>query len=312
MRPKILIISFIISIPIWLGINILTNSLEGFWYELELAKRPELFVADINENILERNLAQLKSDRELKKRFDDLDINARAAISIEVSKNNKKILLSQNLEDRLPIASLTKLMTALVIFDLDETYSFSQLIPITNKAVAQEGSSKYRDLVVGEKLSVKKLIYTMLIESSNDAAFALTEPMGSEAFVGLMNLYADDIGLENTYFVNPTGLEPDNPEEVKNYSTVEDFVKLTEHILKEYPDIFEITVDKNLVNRNTNKLLLEYSEIIGGKTGWTSAAGGCLLVILDDPDSNKYYINIVLGAKDRFAEMRKIIETIQM
>jgi len=173
-------------------------------------------------------------------------------------------------------------------------------------------------------LSVKNLLHIALIESSNDAAFALTEPIGKQGFVELMNLYSKKIELENTYFVNPTGLEPDKPEEPKNVSTVRDIVKLTKYILINYPQIFEITTNQsyqvlNLDNtfhhfipQNTNELLREIPEIIGGKTGWGIEAGGCLLLVLDNPEEEgSYFISIVLGAKDRFAETRKLINALR-
>jgi len=215
-------------------------------------------------------------------------------------------------------------MTALVVFDLDEVYAESQPVKITKQAVEQEGQSKYGELKIGESLSVKNLLYIALIESSNDAAFALTEPIGKQGFVELMNLYSKKIELENTYFVNPTGLEVGEFGELKNVSTVRDIVKLTKYILENYPQIFEITTNQsyevlNLDNtfhhfipQNTNELLREIPEIIGGKTGWGIEAGGCLLLVLDNlEEEGSYFVSIILGAKDRFAEMRKLINALK-
>jgi len=321
---KILLASFVVTIFIGLGINVLANNLEDFWFNQELAKRPELFTADLNEKIIQQELNEFILERELRDDFKDIEINARAAISIKVDRQgNKKILFEKNSQEQLPIASLTKLMTAFVIFDLDETYSFFDLISITKEAVNQESSSKYRDLKIGERLSVENLLYIMLLESSNDAAFALTELIGEKVFIKLMNIYAQDISLENTYFINSTGLEPDDPNQTKNYSTARDLAEFTEYAFRKQARLFEFTTNKNrtiinedgsvhhVILENTNKLLEEIPEILGGKTGWTPSAGGCLLIILDDPKSNDYYINIILGAKDRFAEMRKIINLIQ-
>lgn len=324
MKSKVLLISFIVTIFIGLGINVLADSLEDFWFNQELAKRPELFTASLNEKIIQKELAKFKSERELRENFKNIEINAKAVISVKVDKQgNKKILFEKNSQEQLAIASLAKLMTAFVVFDLDETYSFFDLISITKGAVDQEGSSRYRDLKVGEKLSVENLLYIMLLESSNDAAFALADPIGTKAFINMMNIYAQDIGLENTHFINSTGLEPDDPNQAKNYSTARDLVKFTDYAFRKQPRLFEFTTNQtqtiinedgsvhHVILENTNKLLEEVPEIIGGKTGWTPSAGGCLLIILDDPDSGDYYINIVLGAKDRFAEMRKIINLIQ-
>ena len=323
-KSKILLISLILSLPFWWGMNILAKDVEDFWFQQKIVKNPEILTAAISQKILERKIKELELEKLQEERLENLEIEARAAISVEVdSKDKERILFEKNSQKPLAVASLTKLMTALIIFDLDETYSFSQIITITKEAVEQEGSSKYGDLEVGENLSVEALLYTMLIESSNDAAFALSQLIGQKGFVDLMNLYAKNLGLEKTYFVNPNGLEPDEPKEPKNISTARDLIKLSKFILKNYPQIFEITANQSyevlkpddslhhFIPENTNKLLGEIPEIIGGKTGWGIEAGGCLLLVLDNPNSNKYYINIVLGAKDRFAEMRKLIDALK-
>ena len=320
MKLKALILSMIISIPLFWGINVLADNLENFLYSLELAKRPELITANFNQKIIDIKIEGIKKTKEKKKELEKLEISARAAISVQINKDDDRELLLFNSSDRVAIASLTKLMTALVSLEI---YSFDQLITITKEAVNQEGNSKYGNLEVGEKLTIESLLYIMLLESSNDAAYAMVQPIGYTAFVDLMNSFSNKIGLENTYFINPTGLEPDDPEKVKNYSTAKDLVKLSKYILEKHPEIFEISrnesykvlkPDGNLhhfIQSGTNKLLGEVPGIIGGKTGWTSSAGGCLLLIIDDLKTDSYYINVILGAEDRFTEMQKIINIIQ-
>lgn len=315
MRSKILLISLVLSLPFWWGMNVLAENLQNSWFEEELNR---------SLRISRRQTKELKLEKELQQRFKALEINAKASILVKINENgNEKILFEKDSEKPLAIASLTKLMTALVVFDLDDVYVESQPVKITKEAVEQEGQSKYGELKIGESLSVKNLLYIALIESSNDAAFALTEPIGEQGFVELMNLYSKKIELENTYFINPTGLEPDRPEELKNVSTAKDIVKLAKYILVNYPQIFEITTNQsyevlNLDNtfhhfipQNTNELLREIPEIIGGKTGWGIEAGGCLLLVLDNPEEESYFVSIVLGAKDRFAEMRKLINVLK-
>ncbi len=316
MRSKILLISIVFSLPFWWGMNVLAESLQDSWFEQELNR---------SLRISNRQTKELKIEKELQQRFKDLEIDAKAAILVKINENgDEKILFEKNSQEPLAIASLTKLMTALVVFDLDEVYDESQPVKITKEAVEQEGQSKYGELEIGESLSVKNLLYIALIESSNDAAFALAEPIGKQGFVELMNLYSKKIELENTYFVNPTGLEPNNSEELKNVSTARDMVKLTKYILVNYPQIFEITTNQsyevlNLDNtfhhfipQNTNELLREIPGIIGGKTGWGIEAGGCLLLVLDNPEEEgSYFVSIVLGAEDRFAEMRKFINALK-
>lgn len=306
---KILLYSFLISLVFWLGADKLAKNLEDFFYWQNLSgNKSYLLTAELNQKLLETKLLEAKNKIEP-------EIKAESAISVEINnKGEEKILFEKNSGQPLPIASLTKLMTALVIFDFDETYKPDQLITISKEAVMQEGSSKYGDLMVGEKLSVEILLHIMLIESSNDAAFALAQPLGENGFVDIMNLYAEDIGLKNTHFANPTGLEPDN------LSTVKDLTKLTKYILENYPGIFSITdlqsyealrPDKTLhhfIPQNTNELLAEFPEIIGGKTGYSPQAKGCLLLILANPKNSSYFINVILGSDDRFGEMKKLVE----
>jgi D-alanyl-D-alanine carboxypeptidase len=305
-RFKILLISLVVSLPFWWGMNALADMLEDFFFWQEIVENPQILAADIVHIIKPKPPEIL---------IDNLEDNTKAALSID---NRGEILFEKNFQDILPIASLTKLMTALVVFDLDETYDFTQLIKISNEAVEQEGTSRYGELKQGDIFSLETLIHIMLIESSNDAAYAIGEVIGQEGFVELMNIYAKDIGLDNTHFINLSGLESDDLQ--MNLSTSQDLVKLSRYILKEYPEIFEITTnisyevlnsDNSLhyfIPQNTNELLREYPEIIGGKTGWSPKAGGCLLLVLKNPPKDSYNINIVLGANDRFEEMRKLIQ----
>jgi len=315
MRSKILFISLVLSLPFWWGMNVLAENLQNSWFEEELSR---------SLRISRRQTKELKLEKELQQRFKVLEINAKAAILVKVDENgNEKILFEKDSQKSLAIASLTKLMTALVVFDLDEVYAESLPVKITKKAVEQEGQSKYGELKIGESLSVKNLLYIALIESSNDAAFALTEPIGKQGFVELMNLYSKKIELKDTYFINPTGLEVGQFGELKNVSTAKDIVKFSRYILENYPEIFAITKNQSyevlnpdntfhhFIPQNTNELLREIPEIIGGKTGWGIEAGGCLLLVLDNPEEEGYFVSIILGAKDRFAEMRKLINAIK-
>jgi len=251
----------------------------------------------------------------------NLHLDAKAAISVEIDeKGTRRIIYAKNIEEPLPIASLTKLMTALVVLDLDETYRLSELVSVTEQSVLQEGRSKYGELRSGERLSAGNLLSIMLIESSNDAAYALADVIGSDGFVALMNLYAKELKLDSTTFVNATGLEPDNLAELMNVSTTQDLATLAEIALEAYPSLFDITKQysfevlredgslHHFIPENTNILLREIPEIIGGKTGWGPAARGCLLLVLKGEGRVKYRINVILGAEDRFGEMKKLIE----
>ncbi len=322
-RIIILLVSIILGLPFWWGMNILAKDVENFCFLQEITTNPRMLSAQINQQFLDKQLKNLKQKKLRAENFKNLKINARAAISAEIdNKGNEEILFEQNSEKFLPIASISKLMTALVVFDLKQTYNFSQIITISKEAVEQEGNSKWGSLKEGEKMSVENLLYMMLIESDNDAAFALTEPIGEEGFVGLMNINAENLGLDSTRFFNPTGLEPDDPTKSINYSTARDLVKLAKYILERYPQIFEVTDNQSysvlrpngafhhFIPENTNKLLEKVPEIIGGKTGWAPAASGCLLIIMKEPKRDGYFVNVVLGTNDRFGEMQKIIDAL--
>ena len=286
MKYKVLIISFLISLPFWWSLDFLGNT---------LAKGPEIFTADFSQKI------RLK--REQKQLLNNLSLENESVIVAEVNDSgNLSILFEKNSEKIQPIASISKLMTALIVFDLKETYSPYQRIKISKEAVSQEGASRFGDLRPGDNLFARSLVYKMLIESDNDSAFALSEFLGEDPFVDLMNIYSDNIGLKNTFFSNPTGLE-------KNTSTAKDLVQLAKYVMENYPQIFEITTYQP--DRNTNKLLREIPGIIGGKTGWTPEAKGCLLLVLDNPENKSYFINVVLGSEDRFSDMKKIIKAVR-
>jgi D-alanyl-D-alanine carboxypeptidase len=161
----------------------------------------------------------------------------------------------------------------------------------------------------------------MLIESSNDAAYSLATPcfetqkMSEKSFVNLMNLYASytlELNPENTHFINSTGLDPEEPIEETNYSNVKDLAKLVQYLLKNKPEIIDIISQKenmsfHYILESTNELFGKVDGIIGGKTGYTDKAGGCLILVLKGPIKNSCFINIILGSNDRFGEMEKMI-----
>lgn len=277
MRIKSFLFSLLFFLFFWWGINVLAFRIE---------KNPDFLQANLIQGLEKSNFYKLSEEKTLKENLNSLDIKAKAVACVEIGNTGEpKILFSKNYNLIIPIASLSKLMTALVVFDLNETYNLNQKIR--------------------EDVSIGELVYKMLIESNNDAALSLAGFIGEKPFVDLMNIYAKKIGLNNTYFVNPTGLDINGS---SNLSTAEDLVKLSAYILQNYPQIFEITKNQE---GNTNELLIDYPEIIGGKTGETSLAGGCLIEIIKKPDSQNRYIAVILGTQDRFSEMHKIIQVIR-
>jgi hypothetical protein len=274
-------ISLFLSLPFWWGINVFQKNLEDFLFWERMAAQPELLTTQI---IWEEKLEKLKPLRN--RQIDDFEIGAGAAISVFVNSFNQnfsqaaeKILFEKNSDRALPIASLTKLMTANVV--------------LGNYDINQE--------------KIVKLLFPLLIESNNNAAINLAEVIGKEAFVELMNLEAKKLGMNNTHFVNPTGL--DSKEKSINYSTPKDLVKLAKYITFERPLIWEISIIKEFENiKNTNELLGEISGIIGGKTGETSLAGKCLLLVVQAPKNKGFIINVIINSENHFEEMKKLID----
>jgi len=234
----------------------------------------------------------------------ELEINAESAISIESNFSDiNKILFEKDIDTQLPIASLTKLMTAVVVLD---NYNLSDTWQVDKIADSQDPMKQ--DVKLGDTMSVENFLDIMLVGSSNKSAYALSELIGEQKFVELMNQKVKDLGLENTFFIDPTGLSP------KNISTASDLASFAKYILKNYPKIADTSKEKEFYVPNfgkvinTNQLLGEIPEIICSKTGFTAEAKGCLLLVINNLKNGDYLINVILGAEDRFLEMRKLID----
>jgi D-alanyl-D-alanine carboxypeptidase (penicillin-binding protein 5/6) len=317
MNLKTFLIVFLLSLPFWWGINLLEKDLKDFFFWQEISRNPQIFTAQI---VLEEELRDLKPIRD--KKVEDLEIGAKSAISV-LFKNSgeEKILFEKNINQKLPIASLTKLMTAKVVLGY---YDLSKEIKVSEEAVAKE--EDFGKLKAGKKFLVEYLLYPLLMESSNDAAFALSNDYDETTegkFVELMNREAQKMNLKNTHFTNSSGLDPEEPETEINYSTITDLTGFTKELLKESL-IWEIlsTPKFDLYGPeliNNNELLFDESvswqaRIIGGKTGYTDMAGGCFLLVLKAPKNSGYLVNVILGTSDsnnRFIEMRKLAEWVQ-
>ena len=281
------------------------GKLEDFLF-FEIAREKNLPSED-----LEKYYATFKPFRNWE--VEDPEIKAEAAVSVAIDKADKKrFLFKKNLKKILPIASLTKLMMALICL---ENYDLLQRVEISKEAAMVRGTLGV--LRVGESFFVKDLLYSLLMESNNEAAQALSEIMGQKKFVELMNEKAKEFGLSNTYFSNPTGLDPADPKILPSYSTAEDLVALSQQLLKEpfiweilKTETFELYTTNNVYHHkieNNNELLEEIPGILGGKTGHTLLANECLLIVLEGPRSN-FLINIILSSQNRFEEMEKIID----
>src|SRR3989338_2570529 len=258
---------------------------------------PTIVVLNNNENTLPRRNWSTPA----------LEINAEAALAMRVDGGGG--FYNKKMEERRPVASLTKLMTAIIVL---ENYNLEEIIKVPLAAVQREGSRG--DLKPSEEITVRSLLNMMLIDSSNDAAIALAEK--NPNFVSLMNKKAKEIGLLNTRFSNPDGLDEDN-----NYSTAVDIAKIFVYLTSNYPAVLDILKTENMIVysadgkvahrlKNTNALLGAISEIRAGKTGYTDKAGGSLALLVSSFHfgNENNIITIVLGSSDRFGESEKLIQ----
>ena len=206
-----------------------------------------------------------------------MSVGAKAAILIEAQSGH--VLFEQHAHTRMPMASTTKIMTALVVL---EHCSLTETVCVDARAVGVEGSSVY--LYEGERLTVEQLLYALMLSSANDAAAALAyHTAGSiEGFAKLMNQKAAALGLQNTQFANPHGLDAK-----EHYTSAYDLARMTAYALENPFFLRIVSAEKKVIPlreqegarvlRNHNKLLSSLEGCIGVKTGFTKKSGRCLV-----------------------------------
>ena len=235
--------------------------------------------------------------------IEDLAPNASSAIMIEASTG--EILFQKNADEKLAPASMTKMMSLLLIFEeIDKgNIKWDEMITTSEHASSMGGSQIF--LKVGEKMSALDMIKGITIASGNDATVAMSERVAGseESFVKRMNERAKELGLKNTNFVNATGLDADN-----HYSSAYDMSLIAKELVKhekvlEFSSTYEDYLRKGTSNPfwlvNTNRLVKFYPEIDGLKTGFTNSAKYCLTatakkdgmrlitVVMNEPDTGK-------------------------
>ena len=222
------------------------------------------------------------------------------------------VLYAKNEEERLPIASVTKIMTSLLVFEALEAgkISYEEMVTVSDHAASMGGSQVY--LEPGEQMSVKDLMKAMMISSANDATMALAEHVAGsvETFVSMMNNRAAALGMENTAFKNPHGLDEEG-----HYSCAKDVACMTRELLT-HKDVSQFTTvwmdtirDGAFGLSNTNKLIRYYSGATGMKTGFTNAAGFCLSGTAKR--DGLHLIAVVLGGEtsnERFGTVKKMLD----
>lgn len=245
----------------------------------------------------------------------ELDIPAKAAILIDAATGT--VLYEQNAHTPLPPASVTKVMTMLLIMEAidDGRIGWEDTVTASATAAAKGGSQIY--LKEGEAMSVSTLLKSVAVSSANDAACALAEHIaGSEtAFVNTMNQRAKELGMNETNFVNCTGLDDD--ETAQNHRTsAYDIALMSRELLTKHPDIKKFTTiwmdtvrDGSFGLSNTNKLVRFYQGATGLKTGYTSQAGFCLSASAQRDGME--LIAVVLGcdtSAERFAACKSMLD----
>ncbi|MDB5266316.1 MAG: hypothetical protein JWN89_131 [Parcubacteria group bacterium] len=307
---------------------LLTNKTElRFFGALALVLVALIIITGLSGHTVDRGGNSVPS-RVVTNYFEDLDLKAKAAYVYDARTGN--VLFAKNASARLPLASLTKVMSAVVATDLAPGDS---VIVVTKEAISADGDSGLR---VGERWSLKNLLDFALTSSSNDGTKAValalgaihkTNPTQFEAeqdFIANMNKKADDLHMKNTYYFNETGLDlPAQAGESVGkggaYGSAEDMAKLLTYILKNHPELLDATRNEtvrlqsldNFIHtaHNTDTIVANIPGIKASKTGFTDLAGGNL-VIAFDPELGRPIIISVLGstADERFTDVSQLVE----
>ena len=240
----------------------------------------------------------------------DLGLNAKSAILMEESTGN--ILYENNPDERLPIASVTKVMTMLLIMEAVDSgkINLDDMVTVSENAMSYGGSTMF--LKTGEQLTVNDMLKGIAVASANDGCVAMAEHLaGNEsAFVDIMNEKAKELGMENTHFMNTNGLDEDD-----HYSSARDVAIMSRELMKHetifnYTSIWMDTLRGGKFQlANTNKLIRFYDGANGLKTGSTSKALCCLSAAAKRNDMQ--LIAVVLGAPtsaERFASAKSLLD----
>ncbi len=222
-----------------------------------------------------------------------------------------QFLVSKNPDQRMDPASLTKIMTAYVVFNelKNGNIGLDDKVHISEKAWRTEGSRMFVE--VDTEVPVRELLKGMVIQSGNDASVALAEHVAGseEAFASLMNKHAKRLGMKNTHFVNATGLPHEN-----HYTTARDLALLAQALIRDFPEFYKLNSRKEyryngITQYNRNKLLWRDPHVDGVKTGHTKAAGYCLVASAKKDDMR--LISVVMNTtseKARAAESQKLLK----
>ena len=253
-------------------------------------------------------------------KYDDkegLTLSANAALAVFVNTDGEvHTLLQKNRKRKMPIASITKLMTALVASEILQP---DDHITINQSALNSKGvSGKF---VAGETITFDDALHAILIESNNEIATAIAEVVGIETFIQKMNKQAHKLSMHDTYFANVTGLDPEVGSEEMNYATTADITKLLHFILENKKDMFAILKKPNhtittgntrriIPIKTTNRLLNNQEiaeQVLGGKTGTTLRAKRNLATVFKAPKQKGHIITVVLRSESPFTDTQGLL-----
>lgn len=234
-------------------------------------------------------------------------ISAKSAIVYDITID--KVLYKKNAKEKLPMASITKIMTAIIA--LENKKPDDKYLVKKDNLVGENSMG----LSEGEVLSLKELLYGLVLVSGNDAAETLASNFkgGRKEFIKSMNNKAKALGLSDTNFTNPSGLEGDG----NQYTTAYDLIVITEYALAKFPLFRQVvsTFSYNIEQTNTHKafymenetnLLTSYPGVKGVKDGYTPEAGLCLVTYLDY--NGHKIIGVILGSNNRRQEMKDLLD----
>ncbi len=251
---------------------------------------------------------------------DEEIISAETFLAVLIDKDGtEEILLEKNKDMRMPIASISKLMTALVA---SGQYRPEEVIVFSENTLNGKGLSGVYH--TGDSFYFSDILQTLLVGSHNEVASLLAEKVGTAKFVSIMNQKTRKLGLEETFFVNVTGLDTATSSDKINSSTASDVAELVRYLEESRPDILSVTgqkqfelfdVNKKFVAKiiNTNSLVREDDlpfHIIGGKTGETPRAKQSLVTVVIAPCGGRI-IGVVLGSQDRFGDMKMLFRQVE-
>lgn len=298
------IVLIIISALGFLAYNYYSNTTNNFSL---VSPVPSFLTGFVNKQVSTLNLWLPNLKNRISANFQKPQISAESALIFDT--NSQSVIYSKNPQERLPMASLTKIMTAIIA--LENKKKDDKYIVTKDDLVGEDSMG----LDAGETLSLKELLYGLILHSGNDAAETLASNFngGRKAFIKAMNDKAKSFGLSNTSFTNPTGLEGDG----KQYTTSYDLAVITRFALVNFPlfneviSTFDYTIPqtfthKEYVLENETNLLTSYPGVKGVKTGYTPEAGLCLVTYLDYKGHK--IIAVVLGSSDRRGEMIELLD----